>query len=112
MSYIGKETYSHNNYVEILVNGGVITAVVFYSVYVLGIFRGIYWIKTNKARVTTHYTQTVLFFMGLLILQLGLQIGMVMYQDVIMLIILMLYNKLLHKRKESSDVLEKNNTGT
>lgn len=94
-SYIGRNTYSHHNYVELLVNGGIVTTLVFYSIYASGISRGFRWLKRNREEENTYHRQMVVYFMGLLLLQLGLQVGMVMYQDLVMLMILMLYDKLL-----------------
>lgn len=98
LSYLDKNTYSHNNYIELLVNGGIVTTLVFYSIYVLELFRGFRWLKRNNGAVTSHHNRLVVYFMGLLVLQLGLQIGMVMYSELIMLVILMLHDKLVREK--------------
>lgn len=111
-SYISRDTYSHHNYIELLVNGGMVTTLVFYSIYAMAFFRGFRWLKRNRGKAVPGHRRLVLYFMGLLVLQLGLQMGMVMYQDLSMLIVIMLYEKLLRIRFGGEYVVKKNHSGT
>lgn len=95
MSYIGKETYSHNNYVELLINGGIIVAVAFYFIYAWGIIKGCKQ-SLGRKKALDKQSRTVLFFVGLLVLQLGMQFGMVAYYDLQTLIIIMLLCKMVN----------------
>lgn len=77
-SYIsGFQTYSHNNYIEFLVNFGIIGFCLYYSVYLISFYRLI--------KIAKSYRNGIYFF-SMLIVILFLETGSVTYQSLYLLI--------------------------
>ena len=79
-SGLGRETYSHNNYIELLVNGGVIGLFLFYAMYFY-----LFWIL-KKYLKQKHLMATILVINNLIIIILGM--AMVHYTDKIFYLLL------------------------
>jgi O-antigen ligase len=90
-SYIsGFQTYSHNNYIEFLVNFGIIGFCLYYSVYVISFYRLIKIAKSHKNGI---------YFLSMLIVILFLETGSITYQSLYLLIplsVVVIRSKLHH----------------
>ncbi len=73
-SLFGSSYYAHNNYVEMLVDGGIIGTVIYYSLYIRSL------VNYFKNRKTITKDNTI--FLGLLISILVCDYGMVTYNDI------------------------------
>lgn len=79
----GWNTYSHNNFIEILVNGGLVGFILYYFIY------GYVFVKLLKpAFVKRDITAIILFTINLVLI--GLQIATISYYDTLFNCILML----------------------
>ena len=67
----GFETYSHNNYIEILVNYGLIGFIIYYSIYFYIIVKLLYKIKFKNS----------VFYISIVLILLFLDIGVVSFRD-------------------------------
>ncbi len=76
-------TYSHNNFIEILVSGGIIGFAIYYSIYFIIIK------KSWKSVKTAQDTQTLLLFV-INIVFLIMQWGLVSYSDLLVTMFIML----------------------
>ena len=94
----GKATYSHNNFIEILVSGGLVGFILYYFIY------GYVFVKLFKpAFVKRDITAIILFTINLVLI--GLQIAAISYYDTLFNCILMLavvYVKLNEKANKKS----------
>lgn len=81
---VGKETYSHNNYIELLVNNGIIGFVLYYLFYFSVIINTIKNSKTNIKKDKEYY----LFNVCILVTMLVSDVGMVSYNSYITYMIL------------------------
>ena len=79
-SGLGRETYSHNNYIELLVNGGVIGLFLFYAMYFY-----LFWILRNYLK-QKNLMATIFVINNLIIIILGM--AMVHYTDKIFYLLL------------------------
>lgn len=93
-SYFGRTTYSHNNYVELLVNGGIVTLVAFYSMYVYLVAKGLFVSAAKKFR-EDYNKNMILFFVGIVVLQMVLHVGFVAYSGLTEMLFLLLPFKLI-----------------
>lgn len=85
-SAMGKTTYSHNNYIELLVGVGIIGAIVFYYIYLKVVKMGLSSIF-NKNKDQSPQAHILL---SLILIHIPLQIGMVSFQSLYDLILLLL----------------------
>lgn len=83
---MGRSTYSHNNYIELLVGVGIIGAIVFYYIYLKVVKMGLSSIF-NKNKDQSPQAHILL---ALILIHIPLQIGMVSYQSIYDLILLLL----------------------
>lgn len=94
----GLSTYSHNNFIEILVNGGLVGFILYYFIY------GYVFVKLFKpAFVKREPTAIILFAINLVLI--GLQIAVISYQQTLFNCILMLavmYVQMGEKTHENS----------
>lgn len=77
---MGKETYSHNNYIELLVNNGIIGFTIYYIFYIWNL------VICNKKRILANSEKEknyYLFILSILITMLILDNGRVSYNDYI-----------------------------
>ncbi|MFQ9309618.1 MAG: O-antigen ligase family protein [Paraclostridium sordellii] len=77
---MGKETYSHNNYIELLVNNGIIGFTIYYIFYIWNL------VTCNKKRILAKSEKEknyYLFILSILITMLILDSGRVAYNDYI-----------------------------
>ncbi|QYE97371.1 O-antigen ligase family protein [Paraclostridium sordellii] len=77
---MGKETYSHNNYIELLVNNGIVGFTLYYIFYIWNL------VICNKKRILTNSEKEknyYLFILSILITMLILDNGRVAYNDYI-----------------------------
>lgn len=65
--FFGK--YSHNNYIELLMNGGLFTFIAYYSMYFAAFKKALYWIKGNKNR--KHFAFIFMILAALLVMDFG-----------------------------------------
>ena len=98
-SGLGRETYSHNNYIELLVNGGVIGLFLFYAMYVY-----LFWIL-KKYLKQKHLMATILVINNLIIIILGM--AMVHYTDKIFYLLLTMWYGINSVIKKESDLEKK-----
>lgn len=95
-SGLGRETYSHNNYIELLVNGGLIGLVLFYAMYLY-----LFWIL-KKYLSQKHLMTTILGMNNLIIIILGM--AMVHYTDKIFYLLLTMGYGIYSVNKKESDL--------
>lgn len=82
---MGKETYSHNNYIELLVNNGVIGFLTYYSFFFIVILRAICKYRVSDLNWEQNY---YLFNICMLICMFILDFGSISYNSYIVYIIL------------------------
>ena len=95
-SGLGRETYSHNNYIELLVNGGVIILFLFYAMYVY-----LFWILRNYLK-QKNLMATIFVINNLIIIILGM--AMVHYTDKIFYLLLTMGYGINSVIKKESDL--------
>lgn len=87
-SYLRTNTYAHNNYVELLVDVGVIGTALFYGIYLWVLRKGV--VNYFRDRKTpTELGDFIFFLLCLTVIQLMMHVGMVAYTDLPSLIIVM-----------------------
>ena len=82
-------TYSHNNYVELLVGVGLVGTLIFYSMYayvLISLLKKFFWQRRLGLRQET----ATILFLALLIITLAMQYGMVMYTNSLYITLLLL----------------------
>ena len=95
-SGLGRETYSHNNYIELLVNGGVIILFLFYAMYFY-----LFWILRKDLK-QKNLMATILVINNLIIIILGM--AMVHYTDKIFYLLLTMGYGINSVIKKESDL--------
>lgn len=93
----GWATYSHNNFIEILVNGGLVGFILYYFIY------GYIFVKLFKPAFVKRDTTAIILFTINLVL-IGLQIAVISYQQTLFNCILMfavIYIKIGEKNENS-----------
>lgn len=83
-------TYAHNNYVELLVDVGIVGTAIFYYMYVWSITKGIYINIINRKK-QNEKVKFILFLLCLALIQLLMHVGMIAYTDLSSLIIIMIF---------------------
>lgn len=87
--------YAHNNFIEMLVSGGIVGFIFYYSLYLIIIFKGIKQLKLKN--------KTVIFFLGIILGLLICEYGMVTYYTTtVHLIIMLCYYQIVIKNKANS----------
>lgn len=82
--------YAHNNFIEMLVDGGIVGFIIYYSLYLIIIFKGIKQLKLKN--------KTVIFFLGIILGLLICEYGMVTYYSMsVHLIIMLCYYQIVIK---------------
>lgn len=87
--FAGKNFYAHNNFIEILVGGGLIGFFIFYS-YTIKLYR----------RIKGHREYTYRYVLAILCMTLFLDMALVSYYDVIMQFLIMLCFVILNLEKK------------
>ncbi len=80
---MGWETYSHNNFIEMLVNGGIVGFIIYYSIYAYVIVKLIRALRKDRSL-------TIVLLSTLVVSTLILQISLISYYGTIYNLILML----------------------
>ncbi len=80
-SVFGRDTYSHNNYVELLVGVGIVGTVIFYAIYLFIIVNAVKYVFVKKYKASKPLGRLLMFWAGIAAAQLALHTGMVAYVD-------------------------------
>ena len=99
-SYLNEYTYAHNNYVELLVDVGIIGTVIFYSMYIKTFLVFIKYVL-KEFKVNREINVTALLFTNVIIIDLIMQFGMVSYTNILNLLLFFIMHKFLQKEKLS-----------
>ncbi|MBU7007222.1 O-antigen ligase family protein [Phosphitispora fastidiosa] len=96
--FSGKQTYSHNNYIELLVDLGILGFIIYYSVH---FYLAKKLLKTRKCNVPNRA-----IYFALLALILFYDFGMVSYYDtrIITLIVFVIYGTVINVKRKQGEI--------